>query len=126
MSDLCRRHAGQNAGTRHRKDRDRAIMAYGRDERPWGSDVPPASWYQISPDRKGQHPKDHLAKYHGWMHADGYAGFEDLYRSGDIREVACMAHVPSHRFAAQTTAGQRDVSSWTSTALRVRQSQMKP
>jgi len=24
---------------------------------------------------------------------DGYAGFEDLYRSGDIREVACMAHV---------------------------------
>ena len=27
------------------------------------------------------------------MHADGYAGFEDLYRNGDIREVACMAHV---------------------------------
>ena len=27
------------------------------------------------------------------MHADGYAGFEDLYRSDDIREVACMAHV---------------------------------
>lgn len=27
------------------------------------------------------------------MHADGYAGFEDLYRSGEIREVACMAHV---------------------------------
>ncbi len=24
---------------------------------------------------------------------DGYAGFEDLYRSGTIREVACMAHV---------------------------------
>lgn len=24
---------------------------------------------------------------------NGYAGFEDLYRSGTIREVACMAHV---------------------------------
>ncbi|MEP4197869.1 MAG: IS66 family transposase [Aliishimia sp.] len=69
------------------------LWAYGRDERPWGSDVPPASWYQFSPDRKGQHPKDHLAKYQGWMHADGYAGFEGLYLSGDIREVACMAHV---------------------------------
>jgi len=69
------------------------FWAYGRDERPWGSDAPPASWYQFSPDRKGQHPKDHLAKYQGWMHADVYAGFEDLYRSGDIREVACMAHV---------------------------------
>jgi hypothetical protein len=27
------------------------------------------------------------------MHADGYAGFEDLYRAGKIREVACMAHI---------------------------------
>ena len=35
----------------------------------------------------------HLAKYRSWMQGDGYAGFEDLYRSGDIREVACMAHV---------------------------------
>lgn len=70
-----------------------AALAYGRDERPWGSNVPPASWYQLSPDRKGQHSKDHLAKYQGWMHADGYPGFEELYRSGNIREVACMAHV---------------------------------
>ncbi len=69
------------------------LWAYGRDERPWGSAIPPASWYQFSCDRKGQHPRDHLSKYSGWMHADGYAGFEDLYRSGDIREVACLAHV---------------------------------
>jgi transposase len=27
------------------------------------------------------------------MHADGYAGFNELYRSGGIREVACMAHI---------------------------------
>jgi hypothetical protein len=27
------------------------------------------------------------------MHADGYAGFEKLYRSGRVREVACMAHI---------------------------------
>jgi len=69
------------------------LWAYGRDERPWGSAIPPASWYQFSCDRKGQHPKDHLSEYTGWMHADGYAGFEDLYRSGEIREVACLAHV---------------------------------
>ncbi|TFL15996.1 IS66 family transposase [Jannaschia formosa] len=69
------------------------LWAYGRDERPWNGDAPPASWYRFSPDRKGQHPKDHLACCRGWMHADGYAGFEDIYRSSDIREVACMAHV---------------------------------
>ena len=69
------------------------LWTYARDERPWGGQAPPAAWYRFSGDRKGQHPKDHLARYHGWMHADGYAGFEDLYRSGAIREVACMAHV---------------------------------
>ena len=90
---LCRRHPGENAGTRHRQDCDSKAVGLWRDERPWGGVAPPVSWYQFSPDRKGQHPKDHLAKYRGWMHADGYAGFEDLYRSGDIREVACMAHV---------------------------------
>ncbi len=69
------------------------LWTYARDERPWGGDAPPAAWYRFSGDRKGQHPKDHLARYRGWMHAYGYAGFEDLYRTGAIREVACMAHV---------------------------------
>lgn len=82
------------------------LWTYARDERPWGGQAPPAAWYRFSGDRKGQHPKDHLARYCGWMHApshglranhcratDGYAGFEDLYRTGAIREAACMAHV---------------------------------
>lgn len=69
------------------------LWTYVRDERPWASDTPPAAWYQFSPDRRGQHPKDHLKTFHGWMHADGYSGFNDLYRSGNVREVACMAHI---------------------------------
>jgi transposase len=69
------------------------LWTYVRDERPWNGDTPPAAWYRFSGDRKGRHPKDHLADFRGWMHADGYAGFEDLYRSGDILEVACMAHI---------------------------------
>ncbi|KGB80372.1 transposase, partial [Rhodovulum sp. NI22] len=28
------------------------LWAYGRDERPWNSDAPPASWYRFSPDRR--------------------------------------------------------------------------
>lgn len=35
------------------------LWTYGRDERPWDDDAQPASWYWFSPDRKGQHPKDH-------------------------------------------------------------------
>ena len=75
------------------KTRTARLWTYVRDERPWGSDVPPAALYRFSPDRKGTHPAGHLADFRGWMHADGYAGFEELYRGGDIREVACLAHV---------------------------------
>jgi transposase len=28
-----------------------------------------------------------------WMHADGYSGFNELFRSGGVREVACLAHI---------------------------------
>ena len=69
------------------------LWAYARDERPWGGEAAPAAWYRFSGDRRGLHPKDHLARFRGWMHADGYAGFEELYRTGAIREVACLAHV---------------------------------
>ncbi len=69
------------------------IWTYVRDERPWNSQAPPAAWYRFSADRKGAHPADHLSHFKGWMHADGYAGFNELYRGGAIREVACMAHI---------------------------------
>ena len=69
------------------------IWTYVRDERPWLGQAPPAAWYQFTVDRKGEHPASHLSGYHGWMHADGYAGFNELYRSGGISEVACLAHI---------------------------------
>ena len=69
------------------------IWTYVRDERSWLGPDPPAAWYRFTVDRKGQHPAEHLAHYKGWMHADGYSGFNELYRSGGIREVACMAHI---------------------------------
>ena len=70
------------------------IWTYVRDERPWGGTDPPAAWYAFTTNRKGEHPASHLADpSEGWMHADGYAGFNELYRSGAIQEVACLAHV---------------------------------
>ncbi len=75
------------------KTKTARLWAYVRDERPWVGDAPQAAWYQFSPDRKGIRPGRHLSNYEGWMHADGYAGFEELYRSGKVHEVACMAHI---------------------------------
>ena len=69
------------------------LWTYVRDERPWAGPAPPAAVYRFTPDRRGQWPRAHLAGFVGWMHADGYAGFEALYRDGAIREVACLAHI---------------------------------
>jgi len=75
------------------KTKTARLWAYVRDERPWAGEAHPAAWYQFSPDRKGARPREHLANYAGFMHADGYAGFNDLYRTGKVTEVACMAHI---------------------------------
>tara|TARA_B100000780_G_scaffold237515_1_gene178622 strand:- start:298 stop:441 length:144 start_codon:yes stop_codon:yes gene_type:complete len=41
--------------------------------------LPPCSWYQFTADGKGAHPVKNLSDYHGWVHADGYAGFNDVF-----------------------------------------------
>jgi transposase len=68
------------------------IWTYVRDERPWASTTPAAVLFRYTPDRKGQHPRVHLAGFTGALHADGYAGFDRLFESGRIREIACWAH----------------------------------
>ena len=69
------------------------VWAYVRDERPWDGPAPPCAWYQFTIDRKGEHPVSHLLGYKGWVHADGYAGFNGLFGEDKASEVACMAHI---------------------------------
>ena len=54
--------------------------------------------YHYSPDRKGEHPRRHLARFRGFLHADGYAGFGPLYQAdgakpAPVAEVFCWSHV---------------------------------
>jgi hypothetical protein len=32
-------------------------------------------WFSYSPDRKGEHPHQHLRDFSGILQADGYAGY---------------------------------------------------
>jgi hypothetical protein len=68
------------------------LWTYVRDGRPAGSDAPPAVWFAFSPDRKGDHPEQHLKHYKGVLQADAYAGFNAIYENGDVVEAACWAH----------------------------------
>jgi len=67
--------------------------AYVRDERPWNGPAPPCAWYQFTRDRKGHHPVSHLSGYKGWVHADGYTGFNGVFGPDKASEMACMAHI---------------------------------
>ena len=71
------------------------LWTYVRDDRPSGSADPPAMWLRYTPDRKGEHPVEHLRDFRGILQADGYAGFNRLYEDRDKRivEAACWAHV---------------------------------
>jgi len=68
------------------------LWVYVRDDRAHAGEVPPAVLYRYSPDRKGERPRAHLKDFSGFLQADGYAGFEGLYESGHVVEVACWAH----------------------------------
>ena len=50
-------------------------------------------WFAYSPDRRGEHPREHLRSFRGTLQADAYAGFHHLYEGGRIQEAACWAHV---------------------------------
>jgi transposase len=68
------------------------LWVYVRDDRNSASIETPAVWFAFSPDRSGQHPQQHLAKFEGLLQADGFSGFQELYCHGRIQEIACMAH----------------------------------
>jgi transposase len=96
------------------KTRTGRLWVYLRDERPHVGSAPPAVLYRYTPDRKGERCREHLAPFSGHLHADGYAGFAELYdrprrpalgmrtrgqaprsgfAEGQVIEVACWAHV---------------------------------
>jgi transposase len=79
------------------------LWNYVVDERPWAGPRAPAALFRYSPDRKGERPREHLAGFTGFMQADAYAGYAELYAPSNgaaprVTHVACMAHARRHFF----------------------------
>lgn len=107
-----------SAGVIHADDTPIKVLAPGRgstvtgrlwnyvvDQRPWCGDRAPAALFRYSPDRKGERPQEHLASFKGFLHADAYAGYKELYTPRidgppSIMHVACMAHARRYFFDA--------------------------
>lgn len=93
MDDTTVKLLQKGNGKGKNKTKTARLWVYARDEKPWASGVPPAVWYQFSTSRSAEHPNRHLATYEGFAHADAYAGYNDAYRTGRVKEMACIAHV---------------------------------
>ena len=72
------------------------LWVYVRDDRPFGGADPPAALFHYSRDRRGEHPRRHLAAWQGILQADAYGGYGELYladrQPGPVREAGCFAH----------------------------------
>jgi len=60
------------------------LWAYGV---PWGAVV-----YDFTLSRARDGPLEFLDGYRGYLQTDGYSGFAELFRQGDIIQVGCTAH----------------------------------
>lgn len=73
------------------------VWVYARDDRQSNDMSAPAVFMKYSADRKKEHPESHLKDYNGFIHADAYSGFNNLYKEdpdGKVKatEVGCWAH----------------------------------
>jgi len=91
------------------------IWTYVRDGRPHGDNTPPAVCYFYSPDRKGMRPAEHLKDFAGILHADAYAGYDQLYIGNDknpeakITEAACWAHTRRKFYEVTQTSNKAKI-----------------
>jgi transposase len=82
----------------NRKTKTARFWVAVRNEQTWGSTAPVEIYYQFAPDRKKERAASLLEGCRGYLHADGYSGFQALYQpdagpQGEpLIEVACWAH----------------------------------
>ena len=57
-----------------------------------GGTGPPLTTYDFSMDRGKKRPLDFLDNYKGYVHADAYSGYDELFKRAGIIEVGCWAH----------------------------------
>jgi transposase len=57
-----------------------------------GGTGPPLIVYDFSHDRSKKRPLDFLGDYRGYVHADAYSGYDELFRREWVTEVGCWVH----------------------------------
>jgi len=63
--------------------------------------------YDYTPNRTRAGPAAWLKGYHGYLQADAYGGYDGVYHSQDVTEVACWAHARRKFYDAQDSDAKR-------------------
>ena len=66
-----------------------------------GGDSPPYRVFEFTIDRKKEHPLSFLKEFKGFVHADAYSGYDELFKRKDVTECACWMHVRRKFFEAE-------------------------
>jgi transposase len=96
----------------HTDDTRVPVMAAGkcRSGRIWpyiGDWDNPYIIFEYTPDRTRAGPQRFLEDYTGYLQADAYGGYDGIFTSGKVIEVACWAHARRKFFDAKETDGRR-------------------
>lgn len=67
----------------------------------------PYSVYDYTPSRKRDGPAAFLDGYQGYLQADAFGGYDGIYASGEVTEVACWAHARRKFYEARSTDSNR-------------------
>ena len=72
-----------------------------------GDEQNPFAVYEFSLTREGREPTRFLMGFQGYLQADAFSGYDQVYSKGDVIEVACMAHCRRYWWEAKDTDSRR-------------------
>ena len=67
----------------------------------------PYAVYEFSLTREGSEPLRFLENFTGYLQADAFSGYDQVYASGEVVEVACMTHCRRYWWEAKETDSRR-------------------
>jgi transposase len=72
-----------------------------------GDGANPYTAYDYTPSRSRDGPAKWLAGYEGYLQADAYGGYDGIFHSQNVTEVACWAHARRKFYDAQDSDEER-------------------
>ena len=72
-----------------------------------GNEANPYTVYDYTPSRSRDGPAKWLAGYSGYLQADAYGGYDGIFHSQNVMEVACWAHARRKFYDAQDSDEER-------------------